>query len=108
LRQDYAAFVQRGAEIIALGPDGPNAFRRYWENEKLPFIGLADVGSRVADRYYQEVNLLKLGRMPAVFVIDRPGQIRYLHYGRSMQDIPPNEDLLGVLEALAAEQTRGD
>jgi peroxiredoxin len=84
-------------EIIALGPDGPNAFRRYWQEEQIPFIGCADIKSKVADKYYQEVNLLKLGRMPAVFVIDPQGQIRYAHYGDSMADIPPNAELLKVI-----------
>jgi len=31
--------------------------------------------------YHQEVNMLKWGRMPAIFVIDREGVIRYGHYG---------------------------
>jgi len=97
LRQDYSEFQERGIEIIALGPDGPNAFRKYWQEEQLPFIGCPDIKSQVADRYYQEVNLLKLGRMPAVFVIDKEGQIRYAHYGDSMADIPPTSELLNVI-----------
>ncbi len=101
LRQDYDLFQQRGAEIIALGPDGPNAFKRYWESEQIPFIGLPDIKSNVSDTYYQEVNLLKLGRMPAIFVIDQQGMIRYAHYGDSMKDIPPNQVILDVLDQLA-------
>lgn len=66
----------------------------------MPFIGCADIRSRVADLYYQEVNLLKLGRMPALFVIDREGIIRYAHYGDSMADIPTNESVLKVLDEL--------
>lgn len=100
LRQDYDLFHQRGAEIIALGPDGPNAFKRYWESEQIPFIGLPDIKSRISDIYYQEVNLLKLGRMPAIFVIDRQGMIRYAHYGDSMKDIPPNQEILDILDQL--------
>jgi peroxiredoxin len=100
LRQDYALFQQRGAEIIALGPDGPNAFKRYWQSEQIPFIGLPDIKSKVSDTYYQEVNLFKLGRMPAIFVIDRQGMIRYAHYGDSMKDIPPNQVILDVLDQL--------
>lgn len=66
----------------------------------MPFIGCADIKSKVADLYYQEVNLLKFGRMPALFVIDRTGLIRYSHYGDSMADIPPNAEVLNVLDAL--------
>ena len=66
----------------------------------MPFIGLPDLRSRVAERYYQEVNLFKLGRMPALFVIDLEGQICYAHYGDSMKDIPPNEEIFAVLDGL--------
>jgi peroxiredoxin Q/BCP len=100
LRLDYGKFQECEAEIIALGPDGPNAFRRFWQQEDMPFIGLADIRSATADRYYQEVNLLKLGRMPAVFVIDKHGYIRYAHYGDSMADIPSNDEVLKVLDGI--------
>jgi peroxiredoxin Q/BCP len=100
LRQDYAQFQSRGIEIIALGPDGPNAFRKYWTENDMPFIGCADIKSRAADQFHQEVNLFKLGRMPAIFVIDPAGVIRYSHFGDSMSDIPSNADVLKVLDDL--------
>lgn len=103
MRQDYAEFTARGAQVLALGPDGPNAFKRYWEEHEMPYPGLADIRSRVADLFYQEVNLFKLGRMPALFVIDPQGVIRYLHYGDSMADIPPNSEVLAVLEQINQE-----
>ncbi len=103
LRQDYAEFVKRGAAVIALGPDGPHSFQKYWAENDLPFIGLPDVRSRVANRYEQEVNLFKFGRMPALFVIDRDGIIRYEHYGDSMADIPDNQTLLSVLDEVTEE-----
>jgi peroxiredoxin len=100
LRQDYAEFTRRGVEIIAIGPDGPGAFKRYWQAESIPFPGCADIKNRVADQYYQEVNLFKLGRMPALFVIDQIGLIRYAHYGDSMSDIPTNQEVLEQLDSL--------
>jgi peroxiredoxin len=100
LRQDHALFEQHGAAILVIGPDGPNAFRKYWEENAMPFPGLPDLRSRMADRYYQEFNLFKLGRMPALFIIDRDGLIRFAHYGDSMQDIPANSEVLAVLSSL--------
>lgn len=100
LRQDYAKFRALNAEIIVLGPDGPNAFKRNWQAEQFPFTGLADIRSRVSDLYYQEFNLLKLGRMPALFVIDLEGKIRYAHYADDMTDIPSSEEVLAVLANL--------
>lgn len=92
--------MKREAEIIAVGPDGPAAFRVYWRAERLPFLGLPDQGHRVALLYRQEVNLFRLGRMPLVTVIDRKGVIQYAHYGSSMSDIPGNRILLNAIDSL--------
>ena len=102
LRKDYAEFIAHGAAILAIGPDAPNAFRSYWEAEKLIFPGLPDPGHAVARRYKQEVNLFKMGRMPLVCVVDADGLIRYAHYGTSMSDIPENKTLLEVIDQLNA------
>lgn len=99
------AFTARDAEILALGPDGPNAYRRYWESEKLSFVGLPDPKHTVANLYNQEVNLFKLGRMPALLVVDKEGIIRYEHYGDSMQDIPENSIILDILDGLNGGKT---
>jgi peroxiredoxin len=100
LRLDYQAFLNRGAEIVVIGPDGQNAFRRFWEENQMPFVGLADPKHKVADVYRQEVNLAKLGRMPALYVIDREGRIRFEHHANSMSDIPENADVLKVLDEI--------
>ena len=98
--QDHAQFVERNAEIIAIGPDGPNAFKRYWGENNIPFSGCPDIGHKIADQYHQEVNLFKFGRMPAIFVIDHEGKVRYSHFGDSMADIPENSVILKILEDL--------
>ena len=48
----------------------------------------------------QEVIAKKLGRMPALLVVDKKGIIKYAHYGDDMQDIPENEEILGVLKKI--------
>jgi peroxiredoxin Q/BCP len=103
LRLDYAKFQALDSEVIALGPDGPNAFKRYWEENQMPFIGLADIHSKVAEQYQQEVNLFKLGRMPAQVIVDRQGKVRYSHYGDSMSDIPENDTILALIEKINTE-----
>lgn len=107
LRQDYQKFVDRDAEVIAVGPEDRQTFAQYWEKEQMPFPGLPDPTHTVADLYGQEVNLIKLGRMPAQVVIDKKGKIRYAHYGRSMSDIPPNDEILALLDDLNLEDKRG-
>ncbi|KAF0112110.1 MAG: peroxiredoxin (alkyl hydroperoxide reductase subunit C) [Chloroflexi bacterium] len=66
----------------------------------MPFIGLADIKSVVASQYYQEVNWLKAGRLPAILVIDLEGKIALIQYGESMSDILSNVDILAVLDKL--------
>ena len=100
LRDGYEQFTRRGAEILAVGPNPPAIFKQYWSNEKIPFIGLPDPEHSVARIYRQEVNFFKLGRMPLNCVIDAKGYVRFAHYGRSMSDVPLNEDLLHVIDEL--------
>jgi len=91
---------------MAVGPNSPMAFEQYWENEKIPFIGLPDPDHRVARLYRQEVNIFKAGRMPLNCVIDQKGFVRFAHYGASMKDIPTNEELLQVIDALNASSNQ--
>ena len=98
LRQDYSGFLQRNCVIVVVGPEDAAAFQEYWSSEHLPFIGLPDPERVVLDRYGQEVNLFKLGRMPAQMLIDKAGRLRYVHYGHSMADIPSNEEILELIE----------
>lgn len=100
LRQDYDKFKALDTEIVVVGPEGPDAFEKYFVENDLPFIGLPDPKSSVLKLYGQEVNIFKLGRMPAMVVIDKRGIVRFVHYGHSMSDIPKNEDMLATLEEL--------
>jgi peroxiredoxin Q/BCP len=104
LRHGYQAFVERGAEIIVVGPEGRPAFAAYWESQHMPFVGLPDPEHTVLKRYGQEVNLFKLGRLPAQVIVDKEGIARYVHYGHSIADIPPNEELLELLDELNQEK----
>jgi peroxiredoxin len=102
LRQDHQEFVKRQARVIVLGPENAMAFSAYWLKHDLPFIGLPDPTSSVLKLYGQEVNLFKLGRMPAQVIIDKAGMVRFVHYGHSMSDIPQNEEVLSLLDQITA------
>ena len=103
LRQDYQQFIDREAEILVVCPENQEAVSRYWQKESLPFVGLADPAHTVADQYDQQVKLLKLGRLPALMVIDKSMNIVYSHYGNSMRNIPDNKPILQILERLNVE-----
>jgi peroxiredoxin Q/BCP len=100
LRQDYEKFVEQDAEVVVVGPDDADDFKKYWSQKELPFIGLPDPEHRVLKLYGQEVNLFKLGRMPAQVIIDKKGLVRYAYYGSSMKDIPSNEEILDLLKKI--------
>jgi peroxiredoxin Q/BCP len=100
LRQDYKDFVERDTEVIAVGPDSQKAFVDFWEENDIPFVGLADPDHEVAKLYDQEVNLLKFGRIPAQMLIDKQGIVRYIHYSNSMSDIPDNVDMLNLIDEI--------
>lgn len=103
LRQDYEKFKMRDAEIVVVGPEDAEAFAAYWKKEDLGFVGLPDPKHSVLKLYGQEIKLLKLGRMPAQVIIDKQSQARYVRYGHSMRDIPPNDELLALLDELNQE-----
>jgi len=102
LRQDYTKFIQQDTEVIVVGPDPSGSFKDYWQQNNLPYIGVPDPTHSVLKRYGQEVNLFKLGRMPAQVIVDKGGIARFVHYGKSMSDIPDNQDVLQILVSLNA------
>jgi peroxiredoxin Q/BCP len=106
LRQEYDRFVAQDAEIVVIGPDKDRSFADYWQSHDLPFVGLPDPKHHVLRLYGQEVKLFKLGRMPAQVIVDKAGMARYVHYGHSMSDIPPNDELLTLLSELNREKAQ--
>ncbi len=104
LRQDYEQFTARDAEILVVSPETAEEVAKFWQDQDLPFPGMADADHKVADAYEQKVSMLRLGRLPALMVIDKEGNIRYAHQGGFMHDIPENKEVLAVLERLNAVQ----
>jgi peroxiredoxin Q/BCP len=69
----------------------------------MPFLGIPDPKHVIANMFGQEVKRLKLGRMPALIVVDKEGRMRNLHYGNSMQDIMKDEEVLALLDEINKE-----
>ena len=106
LCQDYQEFVKRQTQVIVVGPEDAKAFEAYWGKNHLPFIGLPDPQASVLKLYGQEVNLFKLGRMPAQVIVDKTGIARFVHYGHSMSDIPENVEAFSLLDQLNIQSTQ--
>jgi peroxiredoxin Q/BCP len=100
LRHDYTNFIDKDSVVLVVGPENQDAFKAYWQKESLPFIGIPDPEHRVLKQFGQEINLFKLGRMPAQAIIDKNGIVRFIHYGHDMSDIPDNSELLALLDQI--------
>ena len=94
LRQDYQKFTDRNAEIIAVGPEDKESFADWWHKHNMPFTGIADPRHVLAKLYSQKVNWLRGGRLPALMVIDKKGEVRFEHYADAPSDIPTDEAVL--------------
>lgn len=103
LRRNYQKFIDRQAEVIAVGPEDAKAFADFWLKHEMPFPGIPDPQHRIAHLYGQQVKPFKFGRMPALVVIDKQGRLRYGHYGDSMSDIPTDDEILALLDNLNKE-----
>jgi len=98
MKKDIKGFTDRNAQVVVVAPHEKAKVKAYWEKEKLPFIGIPDPDARLGKLYGQEWNLMKLGRMPALFIIDTKGRVVFSQYARSMSDIPENKELFEFLE----------
>ena len=105
LRRDYDQFQERETTVVVVGPENADAFRDFFTEHELPFYGLPDPKHGVLKQFGQEVDIFKLGRMPAQLLIDREGIVRFVNYGKSMRDIPENKELLAEIDRLN-EETR--
>jgi peroxiredoxin Q/BCP len=103
LRQDLEQFVKRDVAVLVIGPENAKKFAAYFSQHSLPFIGLPDPKHSILKKYGQEVNLFKFGRMPAQVLVDKQSIARYVHYGKSMSDIPPNEEILSLVDEMNQE-----
>ena len=100
LRHEHDEFVKRETAVIVVGPDNAKAFKEYFTEKSLPFIGLPDPKHSVLKLYGQQVKLFKFGRMPAQLLIDKAGVARFIHYGHSMEDIPATAEMLALIDKL--------
>jgi peroxiredoxin Q/BCP len=98
MKHDFTQFISKNVTIAVVAPHSPLEVAEYWQKEALPMIGIPDEDGRLSALYGQRWKLLKLGRMPAFFIIDREGRLVFSHYGKSMSDIPINRDILKIID----------
>jgi thioredoxin-dependent peroxiredoxin len=100
LRDDYERFRALGAEVLAVSAERPEASAAYLRSHPLPYPIAVDADHRVFDAYDVTSRMLSLGQRPGLFVIDAEGMVRFDSIGVQQWQIPPNEQVLEVLEGL--------
>jgi peroxiredoxin Q/BCP len=100
LQNHYHGFQQRQAEVIALAVQDVVNAQRMVQVAGVPFPILADPDHAVADTY-GVYNLLGDGlATPAVFIIDRSGNIVWSYVGQNASDRPNSQTILDNLSPL--------
>lgn len=100
MRDDIEKFNEAGASIIVVGKQTAEEMTAFWKENNLPYIGVPDPKANLSKLYKQQWKALKLGLMPALFVIDGSGKITFLHYSNSMKDIPKNSKVISEVQKL--------
>ena len=101
LAKDYEKFEQLNAVLYPITPDRvKNAKKLETKYALNKFPIYYDPKKKVLKILKQEVNWIKLGRMPGLVIVDKEGIIRYAYYGNSMHDIPDNQVLFDELKKL--------
>lgn len=100
LGDNFEKFEDFNAILYAILPDDFESAKNFETNFARKFPIYYDAKKKVNKMLKQEVKPLKLGRMPALLIIDGQGIIRYAYYSDSMDDIPTNEELFEVLKKL--------
>ena len=101
LARDFEKFEELNTVLYPITPDKEKNAKKLetkYALNKFPIY--YDPKKTVLKMLKQEVNWKKLGRMPALLILDKEGIIQYAYYGNSMKDIPKNIILFEELEKL--------
>jgi peroxiredoxin len=99
----YSEFEKRGAQILVI--DAQERFRaKNWKQlHRYPFPILADPTARVCALYGVAKQLMvhdEWVNLPAAFVVDKKGILRYAYIGEGFADRVTAASLLSVLDHL--------
>ncbi len=103
MRDSYDRIRERGASVVGVICQKPEAVRSHFERDPVPFPIAIDAGRTVA-RAYGVYRLLGFDSIhiarPATFVIDRDGIIRRRHAGSLQWQMMPLDGILRALEEI--------
>ncbi len=94
LHHDIDKFEKKKIKIVAICPEKLSSVEKFFNENKLSFDLISDPNHMLADRYNQQVKILKLGRMPAQIILKENSEIELKHFANSMKDIVENDEIL--------------
>lgn len=100
LGRDFEKFNEFDTFLYAILPDKLENAKKFESEFAKEYPIYYDDKKKVNKMLNQEVKPLKLGRMPALLIIDKQGIIKYAYYSDSMDDIPENEEIFEILKNL--------
>jgi peroxiredoxin Q/BCP len=103
LLQDYQKYAESNTEVIVIGPESAEEFAKWWQEHKMPFIGIADPNHSIAKLFGQEIRLFYGGRLPAMVVIDKDFKIRASYLSGSPSDMPSDDEVLSLIAKINQE-----
>ena len=100
MRDEHARFETAGAPVAVVVRERSERLRGHWASLRLPFVCVPDPDGRIAAAWGQQWRLVRLGRLPAQFVVARDGRVAFAHYSRDMTDIVSEAVILDVVQRL--------
>ena len=100
MRDRFAEFEERGAQVLVIAPDTLENARRYFQDNDIPFPCLPDSDRQVFRQYDVKSAMISLGQRPGLFIIDKDGAVRYAHLGWQQWEIPSVDETLEQLDEL--------
>lgn len=107
LQQHHEAIAARGASLVAVSPQIPDESLTLTEKHALAFDVLSDIGSDTAKQYGLGFDLQRVNDghprtlpLPATYVIDRDGEIRWAFVTADYTRRAEPADVLAALDAL--------
>ena len=97
-RDDFAAFEQAGAVVLAISPQDVDSHARWIEQEGFGFPLLADTDRHVIERYGLAAPVVGVRR--SVFVIDTAGIVRWRYTGTVRAIFKKPRQLAKILEGI--------
>lgn len=95
--RQYAEFERRGTQVTAISADPPENSVEMVGKLMVPFPLLSDPRGDLAKRYGLW-NESESAAVPAIVVMDRSGEIRYLYTGTDFADRPGDDEVFTALD----------